>query len=73
MINNDAANGETRTCSSPKLSTRGGTLSVKHPDFSVQIVSEVFRGKVRVFQTAPRKPPVLHERPRRIPSNATGW
>lgn len=48
MRNNDVANGETRTCSLDS-STRGKTLNVKQTDFSVQIVSEAFRGKVRVF------------------------
>lgn len=58
MRNNNVANGETRTRSSLKPSMRCGTLNKKHTDFSVQIVSEAFRGMVRVFQTALRTSPV---------------
>jgi len=52
MRNNDAANGETRAYFSPGPSRGERTLSVKHTDFSVQIVSGAFRGKVCVLQTA---------------------
>jgi len=48
---------------SPQAQRALRDAELKHADFSVQIVSEAFRGKVRVFQTALRTSPVFTNRP----------